>query len=85
MLYLKAYQVNGVNDLDSFIDNFSEEENIRIIIVEGNDKTQADFVVVKIIRNTAAECEHEILGQLSDGIFENIRFSYVDDLYEFEI
>lgn len=54
--------------------DFSEGEDIRIIEVDNCDKTGTnDYSLVRITRNTAAECEQELEGQLSDGYWENYR------------
>ena len=37
-----------------------------------------DYSLVKITRNTEEECELEIIGQVSDGIFENSRIGKVE-------
>ena len=61
---------------------FSEDDNVRIIEVENIDKTGTnDYTIVRITRNTAEECEAELNGQISDGIFEN---SNVGDIEEIE-
>lgn len=58
----------------SYTLDFSEGNNIRIINVSNSDITETNnYSIVKITRNTAEECEAELLGQISDGIFENSR------------
>ena len=42
------------------------------------------FVVVSITRNTAQECERELEGQLSDGLFENYGGYAEEELTEAE-
>ena len=65
----------------SFIDDFSLDGDTRIIAVENADKTgNNEYSIVRITRNTAEECYDELLGQLSDGIFENARFGKVEEV-----
>lgn len=65
----------------SFSDDFSEDGAARIIAVENSDLTGTnEYSIVRITRNTAEECYDELLGQLSDGIFENARFGKVEEL-----
>ena len=62
----------------SFCWDFSKNDDIRIIDVECEDKTGThDYVIVAITRNSAEECERELNGQLSDGLFENSRIGKI--------
>lgn len=78
----KIYGVPGHRQRESFNSSytydFSEEGDVRIIEVENSDKTGTnEYTVVKITRNTAEECEAELSGQITDGIFENSRVGEV--------
>ena len=82
----KVYGFLGHRQRESFNKSykwdFSEDDNVRIIEVENSDKTGTnDYTIVRITRNTAEECEAELNGQISDGIFEN---SNVGDIEEIE-
>ena len=58
----------------SFKYDFSKNGIIRIIEVDNCDITGTnDYSIVRITCDTAEECERELLGQISDGIFENSR------------
>ena len=81
----KVYGVSGHRQKESFnpsfIDDFSLDGDTRIIAVENADKTgNNEYSIVRITRNTAEECYDELLGQLSDGIFENARFGKVEEV-----
>lgn len=72
----KVYGVTGHRQRESFnksyIMNFSMDDEVRIIEVLNSDVTGTnDYTIVRIIRSTAEECEKELEGQISDGIFEN--------------
>lgn len=78
----KVYGIPGHRQRESFNSSytydFSEEGDVRIIEVENSDKTGTnEYTVVKITRNTAEECEAELSGQITDGIFENSRVGEV--------
>lgn len=61
--------------------DFSENETVRIIEVENSDKTGTnDYSIIRITRNSSEECEEELHGQLSDGIFENSRVGKVVEI-----
>lgn len=61
--------------------DWSEDGNIRILEVLNADETGTnDFSIVRITRNTAAECESELNGQISDGIFENCRVGKIEEI-----
>lgn len=61
--------------------DFSKNGKTRIIEVENADKTGTnDYSIVRITRDTAEECEDELRGQLSDGIFENSRIGQVEEI-----
>lgn len=82
----KVYGFLGHRQRESFNKSykwdFSEDDNVRIIEVENSDKTGTnDYTIVRITRNTDEECEAELNGQISDGIFEN---SNVEDIEEIE-
>lgn len=82
----KVYGFLGHRQRESFNKSykwdFSEDDNVRIIEVENSDKTGTnDYSIVRITRNTSEECEAELNGQISDGIFEN---SNVGDIEEIE-
>ena len=66
--------------------DFSKDGDVRKISVLREDILQTnDHVIVIIERNTAEECEAELNGQLSDGIFENCRVGGVEVLYGEEV
>lgn len=49
--------------------------------MECSDKTGTnDYVILKITRNTADDCEYELFGQISDGIFENSRVGIIEEV-----
>lgn len=63
--------------------DFSEGENVRILDIENCDKTGTnDYTVIRITRNTPAECVEELYGQLSDGYFENVRIGNIEEITE---
>lgn len=52
--------------------DFSMPGDVRVIEVFNSDITGTnEYSVVHITRNTKEECEDEMSGQISDGIFEN--------------
>ena len=61
--------------------DFSENETVRIIEVENSDKTGTnEYSIIRITRDSFEECEEELNGQLSDGIFENSRVGKVVEI-----
>ena len=79
----KTYKINGKNigTGESVRYNWTEDDNIRIVEVKRADQTgETDSVIVKITRNTAEECEAELNGQISDGLFENEKVEKVEEL-----
>lgn len=59
----------------------NETDGVRIIDVDCEDRTGTnEYVIVRITRNTAEECEQEFSGQLSDGLFENSRFGKIEEI-----
>lgn len=46
-----------------------------------SDRTGTNqFTIVKITCNSAKECENELYGQISDGIFENSRVGKFEEI-----
>lgn len=81
----KVYGANGHRQRESFGKSyrydFSKDGETRIIEVENSDKTGTnEYSIVRITRDTYEECERELLGQLSDGIFENSRIGKVEEV-----
>lgn len=81
----KIYGMDGHRQRESFNKSrkydFSENETVRIIEVENFDKTGTnDYSIIRITRNSSEECEEELHGQLSDGIFENSRVGKVVEI-----
>lgn len=78
----KVYGEEGHRQKVSFCESskwdFSKYGNVRIIEVDCADKTGTnEYVIVKITRNTAEDCERELWGQITDGLFENARTGMV--------
>lgn len=65
--------------------DWSEGDDIRRVVVLNSDRTGSNLYSLMVItRNTAEECEDELNGQLSDGIFENDRYGSVEEILEAE-
>lgn len=83
----KVYGAKGHRQRESFFPsyeyNFSDNyDGIRIIKVENSDSTATnEYSIVRITRNNAQECEQELYGQISDGIFENSVVGVVEEIY----
>jgi hypothetical protein len=82
----KVYGRDGHRQAESFrasyVLNFSnEKDGNRIIEVMNADATGTnEYSVLRITRDTSAECEQELFGQLSDGIFENHYTGIVEEI-----
>lgn len=81
----KVYGADGHRQRESFCPSyaydFSHGDNVRIIEVDNSDKTGTnEYSIVRITRNTAEECENELDGQVSDGIFENSRTGKIEEI-----
>jgi hypothetical protein len=81
----KIYGVEGHRQRESFnksyVYNWSEGSDTRIVEVENEDKTGTnEYSIVRITRNTEEECFDEFNAQLSDGIFENSRVGKIIEI-----
>lgn len=81
----KVYGLDGHRQKQSFNNsfryNFSEDNKTRIIEVMNSDRTGTNYYsIIKITRDTAEECERELKGQISDGVFENCRVGLVEEV-----
>ena len=79
----KVYGADGHRQRESFASSvrydWGEGKDTRIVEVQNADTTGThDFTVVIITCNTEAECNNELMGQLSDGIFENSRVGKIE-------
>lgn len=56
----------------SYKEDFSKDGKVRIIEVQNSDITGTnEYSDLIITRDTKEECQEELDGQISDGIFEN--------------
>lgn len=81
----KIYGMDGHRQRESFNKSckydFSENGKVRLLEVKNSDKTGTnDYSIIRITRNSSEECEEELHGQLSDGIFENSRVGKVVEI-----
>lgn len=81
----KVYGADGHRQRESFNDSYSYDfstvHGLRKINVMNADITGSnDYSIVMITRDTFEECENELLGQISDGIFENARVGAIDEV-----
>lgn len=81
----KVYGSEGHRQRESFCDSqkydFSENGKVRILEILNSDQTGTnDYSIVRITRQTAEECQEELDGQLSDGIFENSKFGKIEEI-----
>lgn len=81
----KVYGAEGHRQKESFNKSckydWTEGENLRRISVENSDITGTnEYTIIRIERNTFEECEDELNGQLSDGIFENSRIGKIEEI-----
>ena len=81
----KVYGSDGHRQRESFFESykwdFSSEGKARIIEVENSDKTGTnDYSIIRITRNSAEECEAELWGQITDGVFENSKVGDVEEI-----
>lgn len=83
----KVYGEDGHRQRESFKESykydFTNRNDIRIIEMENSDKTNTnEYSIIRITRNTYEECERELTGQISDGIFENSRVGRIEEIVE---
>lgn len=81
----KVYGVEGHRQRESFCKStkcdFSENGKTRIIEVLNSDQTGTnEYSIIRITRDTAEECQEEFDGQLSDGVFENSRTGWIEEI-----
>lgn len=72
----KVYGADGHRQAESFnastCYDWSDGGSVRIVSTQNADVTGTnEYSIVRITRNTAEECQRELDGQISDGIFEN--------------
>ena len=74
----RVYGVNGHRQKISFnpsaVYDWSKDGKARIVELQNADKTGTnEYTRIIITRDTEAEVESELTGQISDGLFENVR------------
>ena len=81
MSVMREYKVYGrdghrlaITFEPSFKWDWTHDGDVRILECDCSDVTGTnDYAIVRITRNTVKECDKEFKGQLSDGLFENMR------------
>ena len=81
----KVYGLPGHRQRESFFESvkydFSVAGDVRIIELENSDKTGTnEYTIIRITRNTSAEAESELWGQLHDGAFENSDIGMIEEI-----
>lgn len=82
----KVYGRTGHRMMESFgkscVWDFSDSSStVRHITILREDITKTnDYVVVIITREDAAGCRSEFEGQLSDGLFENVKTGKIEEV-----
>lgn len=81
----KVYGANGHRQAESFnastCYDWSDGGSVRIVSTHNADVTGTnEYSIVRITRNTAEECQRELDGQISDGIFENYNVGEVVEI-----
>lgn len=82
----KVYGRKGRPQEESFLpsrcyDFSNRYDGVRILKLENKDTTGTDaYSIIRITRNTAEECQHELDGQISDGFFEGIEVGKVVEI-----
>lgn len=86
----KIYGADGHRQAQSFgtsekLDLSNEADGVRVIEIGREDVTDTnDYVIIRITRNTEAECDAELNGQIDDGIFENCRVGAVEMVWRLQ-
>lgn len=86
-----VYGLSGHRQRESFSKSYtcdfsSEKEGANILEIFNSDLTGTnEYSIIRITRNTAKECERELRGQLSDGVFENSNTGLVKELTAEEV
>lgn len=83
----KVYGASGHTQRESYNESykydFSTPDETRIIEVENFDKTGThDYSIIRITRDSFEECEEELDGQITDGVFENSRTGRIEEIFE---
>ena len=85
----KVYGQDGHRQRESFSPSYSWDltgkndafPGTRVITVWNSDMTGTnDYSVVIITRDTAEQCYSELMGQITDGIFENSRTGRIEEM-----
>ena len=65
--------------------DFGENGKTRLIAVLNSDITGTnDYSIMMVTRDTMAECEDEVMGQIYDGVYENSRIGKIEILFKRE-
>ena len=74
----RIYGADGHRQKESFDSSYTLDctvgEKVRVLDVRNSDKTGTNaYTEIAVTRGTEEECDAEIRGQITDGIFENYR------------
>lgn len=81
----KVYGAEGHRQRESFFPSYSYDFNkdgVKIDVMNSDQTGTNDYTIIRIYAPSAEECENELWGQISDGIFENSRTGTVEEIFE---
>ena len=83
----RVYGIDGHRQRYAFCESgkydWSEGDDTRIIELKNADVTGThEYTEISITRNTAKECNDELIGQISDGFFENCRVGKIVEVWK---
>jgi hypothetical protein len=78
----KVWGQDGHRQRESFAPSwdFETESGAKVSVYNADATGTHAYSIVRITASTAEQCETELLGQLSDGVFENSRTGKVEEL-----
>lgn len=78
----RVYGEDGHRQRESFAPSWSKKtiSGAKVSIFNADATGTHAYSIVRITAPTAEQCEAELLGQLSDGVFENSRTGKVEEL-----
>lgn len=78
----KVYGAEGHRQRESFrqSDSFKDNNGVKYEILNSDKTSTNEYTIVKVTAENADACYSALLGQISDGIFENNKVGRIKEV-----
>lgn len=82
----RIWGIEGHRQRESFVPSYRydgiqrEDGTVDIEVINGDKTGTNDYSIIRITADSAEACEKELIGQVSDGVYENSRTGKIEEI-----